>query len=126
MARQREPLRLELAEPETPPLDSAALRIGQLSKLIAEPPFSNHWVTCMRNVLQSLAIVMLVASMVAAQDKQVTKHRVSPIALDKGRGWSMGTNSQADGGLLPRELARQAFLIAARDEMGRSTRDIWL
>ena len=32
-------------------------------------------------------------------------------------------NPKADGGLLIRELARQALLIAARDELGLSTRD---
>ncbi len=45
------------------------------------------------------------------------------VALGKSAHWSQG---HGYGGLLGREIARQAFLIAARERFGLATRDYWL
>ena len=48
------------------------------------------------------------------------------VYLDRGSYWSLGTTDNPHFGFLSRELARQAFLLAAREELGLSTRDAWL
>jgi len=48
------------------------------------------------------------------------------VCLGPGSGWSIGSGDRPTFGLLTRELARQAFLIAAREECGACTHDAWL
>jgi len=48
------------------------------------------------------------------------------VYLHRSTKWSLELESQSMSGLLSREIARQAFLIAARDQLGLSTRDYWL
>jgi hypothetical protein len=48
------------------------------------------------------------------------------VYLDQARSWRVGTGQLPFVHLLARELMRQAFLLAARDELGLVTRDAWL
>jgi tetratricopeptide (TPR) repeat protein len=48
------------------------------------------------------------------------------VYLDQSRRWTLSSTGWGDGRPLAREIARQAFLIAARDELGLTTRDAWL
>ena len=49
-----------------------------------------------------------------------------PVCLNRSLNWLMFPDSAGGARPVARELVRQAFLIAARDEMGLSTRDAWL
>lgn len=48
---------------------------------------------------------------------------INVVALGKSTNWSQGCDY---AGLLGREIARQAFLVAARERFGLTTRDFWL
>lgn len=48
---------------------------------------------------------------------------INTVALGKSVGWLQGRDY---AGLLGREIARQAFLVAARERFGLTTRDYWL
>ncbi len=48
------------------------------------------------------------------------------VYLNQSRNWLVEGGSRPWVRLLARELARQAFLLAARDELGLVTRDAWL
>ena len=48
------------------------------------------------------------------------------VYLDQARNWQVFSHARNTVSPLARELVRQAFLIAARDELGLATRDAWL
>jgi hypothetical protein len=75
--------------------------------------FANVWLTPRRADAQEPA----------APEKQKEK---TVVLLDRSRAWSMQTGTETAEGLLARELMRQTFLIAARDQLGLQTRDIYL
>lgn len=59
-------------------------------------------------------------------DETVARAPSGVVYLEKSRGWGLMTRDGTDEGLLTREILRQAFLIASRDELGLTTRDAWL
>jgi tetratricopeptide (TPR) repeat protein len=48
------------------------------------------------------------------------------VCLGPSAGWCIAAKDGPNYGFLTRELARQAFLIAAREELSAVTRDVWL
>ncbi|MCH8147933.1 MAG: hypothetical protein IH987_08055, partial [Planctomycetes bacterium] len=78
----------------------------------------------------SLVMVVLACNGAIAQDPPASRksgNSASIVYLDKSRGWALFTaRGSVHRGILSREIARQAFLIAARDELGLTTRDAWL
>lgn len=76
----------------------------------------------LRNIASMLLAVVssIIALRTCAAEPPVT------VALDRSRGWSIAAGKDSYRGGLARELTRQAFLLAARDELGLSTLDAWL
>ena len=52
--------------------------------------------------------------------------KINRVYLGPSRTWQVGSGKQPWVHLLAREITRQAFLMAARDELGLVTRDAWL
>jgi tetratricopeptide (TPR) repeat protein len=67
---------------------------------------------------------LLLAFVVAGCHRQAPPDPV--VYLDRSRNWLMFVNDVGYARPLARELVRQAFLQAARDELGLTTRDAWL
>jgi hypothetical protein len=89
---------------------------------VAPPPQS-------QSTAQVSAPVAAVATTTASVAAPFTSRRLPPavdmrvVALGKSSDWGQG---RGYGGLLGREIARQAFLVAARERFGLATRDYWL
>ena len=73
-----------------------------------------------------VSLLLLVAAPALAEDRREQKSPAGTVALGRGDGWSIGASETPHYGFLTREIARQAFLIAAREECGAATRDAWL
>jgi tetratricopeptide (TPR) repeat protein len=71
-----------------------------------------------------LAIVGFGATLLAADPSPADQAGV--VYLDGSLDWVIKDGKRSDRRLLVRELVRQAFLLAARDELGLLTRDYWL
>jgi hypothetical protein len=88
----------------------------------------------MRRTLVSIAaapiIVLATVLCMAADEVAATSSStvVRPIAyFDRDKNWyGFPVDKSADGSFLAREIVRQALLIAARDELGMLTRDVFL
>ena len=75
----------------------------------------------------AVVTVLLLAAMPAlAGDREDISSPAGIVALGRGDGWSIGASDAPHYGFLTREIARQAFLIAGREECGTVTRDAWL
>ena len=75
----------------------------------------------------AVVTVLLLAAMPAlAGDREDISSPAGIGALGRGDGWSIGASDAPHYGFLTREIARQAFLIAVREECGTVTRDAWL
>ena len=80
-----------------------------------------HQTRCFTIVLLLLLLIVVRQSAWAAQAAGTAQAPQRFVFLNAAEPASPAAN--ADGGLLLREILRQAVLIAARDELGLSTRD---
>jgi tetratricopeptide (TPR) repeat protein len=72
------------------------------------------------------SIVVVSSARGAAPVASSSARQVPAVYLAHSRGWTLGVEKTQMRGLLTREIARQALLLAARDEWGLVTRDAWL
>jgi|GEM_PF-5170824 len=56
----------------------------------------------------------------------VVPSTATAVYLDRSAAWALTSAGNQHSGRLAREIARQALLIAAREELGLTTRDFWL
>jgi len=75
-----------------------------------------------------LVATLLMPAIGRAHEPAVNKggSQAAVVYLHGGRGFALQTGKQVYQGLLARELARQSMLIAARDELSCTTRDLHL
>ena len=92
--------------------------IGYPACLLYREGFPMH---LLRRTVLLPSLAVLVATALAGEAPADPKPANTIVALTAQE--PVTSNPKMDGGLLIRELARQALLIAARDELGLSTRD---
>ena len=71
-------------------------------------------------------VSLTAAGLAAATDANANPPPRGVVYLDKSLEWEIATGEDGHKSRLVREFFRQAFLIAARDELRLTTRDAWL